>query len=554
MNIGKNDFADKLFEAFASTSKSRYIFLWNVKNDVSRWSQNAVAFFGMPDEYMKDAQSFFAKRIHPDDAIGYAEDMAAIFSGVSQSHELEFRIKDRDDNYVVCTCRGTVITGDDGEPEYYAGTITNHGIIDNIDPTTNSYNLYEFFRAIQKLRAYKKCATIMMIGFKRFSEINDVYGYTFGNEVMKTFCSLLMDKIARRGTVFRMDGSKFAVITNQIDLEELQAIYDEMQTYAQKKLKVGNHAVNITLCGSVTFFNDFEIDEHAIYASARYALDKSKNEKQGELVVIKDSSMMNNRKTVEVISALRNSVQDDCDGFYLCYQPVVSSGNGNLVGMEALLRWNKEPYGEVPPGVFIPWIENDRIFFDLGNWILKTAMTEAKGLLKDYPEFVLHVNLSYTQLERSDFRNALIDILETTGFPPQNLCLELTERCRLLDISFLRNEVIFLKSYGIKIALDDFGTGFSALNLLRELPVDCIKIDRGFVKDIESSQTDQSIVGAVTNCAKELDIRVCVEGIENEQLRDYMKKYHATSYQGYYYSKPVPLAKFIELPIYKSIC
>lgn len=554
MNIGKKDFADKLFEAFASTSKSRYIFLWNMKNNVSRWSLNAVDFFGMPDEFMEDATSFFEGRIHPEDRAGFLEEINSIFSGEKESHEIEYRVKDKNENYVVCTCRGTVIHADDDMPAYYAGTITNHGIIDNIDPTTNLYNLYEFFHAIQKLAEHKKKASVLMIGFKRFSDINDVYGYTFGNDVMKMFSSILMEKVHRRGTIFRLDGSKFAIVTNQLDLEELKELYLEIQDYSQKRMRVGEHAVNIALCGSIVYVDDFEVDEHVIYASGRYALEKSKNEKQGELVIVNDSRMMNNKKTIEVISDLRQSIQEDCNGFYLCYQPVVSSGTGTLVGMEALLRWKKEPYGEVPPGVFIPWIENDRIFFDLGNWILKTAMTEAKTLLDDYPNFILHVNLSYTQLERSEFRNVLIEILESTGFPPQNLCLELTERCRLLDVTFLRNEIIFLKSYGIKIALDDFGTGFSALNLLRELPVDCIKIDRGFVKDIENSHTDQSIVGAVTTCAKELDINVCVEGIENENLRDFMGHYHSTSYQGYFYSKPVTMEQFVQLPIYRKVC
>ena len=115
----------------------------------------------------------------------------------------------------------------------------------------------------------------------------------------------------------------------------------------------------------------------------------------------------------------------------------------------------------------------------------------------------------------------------------------------------MRNEIIFLKSYGIKIALDDFGTGFSSLNLLRELPIDYIKIDRGFVSEIENNKADQSIVKAVMTCARELDIGVCVEGIENERLRDYLQNYPAQGYQGYYYSRPVTKEEFKRLELYK---
>ena len=215
--------------------------------------------------------------------------------------------------------------------------------------------------------------------------------------------------------------------------------------------------------------------------------------------------------------------------------------------MEALLRWNKEPFGEVSPAVFIPLLENDVLFFELGNWILRETMTEGKKIIEQHPNFILNINLSYTQLERSEFRGTIVRLLQETDFPPQNLCLELTERCRLLDLNFLRNEIIFLKSFRIKIALDDFGTGFSSLNLLRELPVDLIKIDRAFIKDIQTNTADQAIVKSVLDCAKLMEIPVCVEGIEDKNLESYMNHYPASSYQGYLYSKPIKIDQFKKL-------
>lgn len=279
----------------------------------------------------------------------------------------------------------------------------------------------------------------------------------------------------------------------------------------------------------------------------------SKNEKHGELCIVENDEVDKNKKTVEIINAIRSSIIDDCSGFYLCYQPVVAPQNGRLIGVEALLRWKKEPYGDVPPGQFIPWLEKDSSFFDLGNWVLRQAMTDGKELLKDHPDLIVNVNLSYAQLERSEFRSTLTGILLSTGFPPEHLCLELTERCRLLDMRFLRNEIIFLQSYGIKIALDDFGTGFSSLSLLRELPVDCIKIDREFVSEIESNKADQAIVKAVMMCAHELDIGVYVEGVENARLRDYMLRFPLQGFQGYFYARPVPKEAFMQLELYKKI-
>lgn len=550
MNMEHVDIADKMFSVFASMSKSRYIFWRDLKTKESRWSKNAVEFFGMSGEYMMDADVEWEHHVHPEDRKRYRTEIDAILSGKNNAMDLEFRAKDKNGNYVMCSCKGEIIEGESGEPLYFAGIIANHGIIENIDPVTNLHNQYAFLQQQKALRESKKSSIALLIGIKHFSDVNDVYGYSFGNFVLKELGIKLQELLQDRGHVYRMDGTRFAVISDTLSLEEIKHLYKELQYIARYQINVQNTHISVAVCGGAVLVDDFSIDEHTVHASGNFALDRSKNEKHGELVVVKDDYLNDNKKTVELISVMRECILNDCDGFYMCYQPVVSSGDGKLTGMEALLRWNKEPYGNVPPGIFVPWLEKDAVFFELGNWILHQAMVDGNEFLKKHPDFLMHVNISYTQLERSEFRNCLMAMLKETGFPPENLCLELTERCRFLDMSFLQHEVLFLKSQGIKIALDDFGTGFSSLNLLRELPVDCIKIDRGFVSEIETNLTDQSIVKAVTQCAKELSILVCVEGIENAQLESYMKNYPATNYQGYYYSRPVPFEEFKRLSIY----
>ena len=241
---------------------------------------------------------------------------------------------------------------------------------------------------------------------------------------------------------------------------------------------------------------------------------------------------------------IRNCIIDDFKGFYLCFQPIISAESETLIGAEALLRWRMEPFGEVPPGVFIPWLENDPSFFELGNWILKTALTEAKCLLEKYPDFVLNVNVAYPQMARHNFRDCVREILEKTGYPAENLCLELTERCRHLDVGYLRREIDYLKSLGIRFAMDDFGTGFSSLDLLAAIPVDTLKIDRGFIRDIETNKNNQHIVKAVTGCAQDMGVHVCLEGLEDRKMINFTKQYHVYSYQGYYFSRPIVMEEF----------
>ena len=265
------------------------------------------------------------------------------------------------------------------------------------------------------------------------------------------------------------------------------------------------------------------------------------------MVFFQDEFQEYSRTTLELLDTMRQSVMDGCKGFYMCYQPVVEADTGKIIGMEALLRWNREPFGEVPPGRFIPWLENDPCFFELGNWILEQALTEGKHIIEQNPKFVINVNVSATQLERRKFRDSVMEILHKTGFPASNLCLELTERCRAMDKEYLKEEIHFLRSNGIKVALDDFGTGQSSLELLCEFSFDCLKIDRGFVRDIEINRAAQVVVDSIVQCANGLGMQVCVEGIENEQLRDFIRQYGAHSYQGYLYSRPIRMEQFMEL-------
>lgn len=539
MNKSASEFSEQIFEAFAATSQSRYIYICNMWTDMSRWSKNAVEFFGLPGEYMEGAGKIWEEHIHPEDRKRYREDINEVFTGKKKSHDIEYRARDKNGNYVVCSCSGVVIDDEEGRPSFFAGTITNHGIIDNVDPTTNLYNLYEFLHALKILREREQKYTVLLLGFKHFSDINDVYGYSVGNEIMKEFSLKLRDVLTGKGTVFRMDGTKFAIVLPEMEIEALKEMYQSIKDIARNQLFAQENHVPLDTCGSAVLIEDSNMNEQSVLTSARFALDTSKNEKHGELVIVYNDVDDSNRKTISLIHALRNSVLEGCKEFYLCYQPVVDAKTGKLSGMEALLRWNMEPFGEVSPSVFIPMLEKDTVFFELGNWILKQVMLDGNEFLKDHPDLTMNVNISYTQLERSEFRSKLLSLLANSGFPPEHLCLELTERCSFLDMTFLKNEVDFIKSYGIKIALDDFGTGFSSFNLLRHIPVDCIKIDREFIKDIEENKVDQTIVNSVVQCANDLNVPVCVEGIETKQLVDYMGKYKITGYQGYYYACPI---------------
>lgn len=547
-NFDKNrsEISSRLFECFAETSGSRYMFICDVKNDITRWSKNAVEFFGFESDYMDNVSDTWSEYIHPDDREKYNNDVNDVFDGKKDKHDIKYRVRTKNGDYVLCTAQAKILRYDNGEPEYLLGTIKNHGIADNIDPATNLYNIYEFIDHMRSLRENMTDAIELLIGLNSFSEINDIYGYEFGDRVLKLVGAKIQEAIGSDVKLYRMDGVRFACFFSGNEVSRIYDIYRQIQYLLKYETIIDDMRIPVsTSAGAVVLTGQY--DEFAVQGSARYALEQSKIEHHGELYVFDDTMTGTKKKKLELISALRKSMMNGYDGFYMCYQPLVSSDSETVLGAEALLRWTSSDFGEVSPGVFIPLLENDPSFFELGNWILRRSLNESKPMIEKFPDFVLNVNIAYSQLSHPLFRISVKSILNETGFPADHLCMELTESCRQLEKVFLAQEINYLTSLGIKIAIDDFGTGYSSLNLLSDLPVETLKFDRDFTKNIMTNTVNQSIIRAISNCAKELHVHICLEGLETREMIDFVKQFYIYSYQGYYYSKPIIMSQFQEL-------
>ena len=545
-DLDRSGLDDHTFQAIASLSERTYIYLCNMQTNVSRWSANAVEYFGLPGEYMFDAGAIWAEHIHPEDREMYLTDIENVFSGRQKRHSLEYRARNKYGDYVICTCSGIVQKGTDGEPDFFVGTLTNHGIIDTVDPVTNLYNIYEFNNAIQAIQSSRTPTMVLMIGINHFHFVNDTYDYVFGNKVLYALAQAIQKEAQKRhATVYRMDGAKFALCLREATQESVRELYEVLRRLASESLTVEGTPVSLSISGGAVFVEKFAGSEFPIISCAAYALEMSKRERHSELVFFDNELSGDTHHSMELLDALRQDIVNGCHGFYMVYQPLVRPADGCTKGAEALLRWKSPIFGEVSPGRFIPVLEKDDCFFTLGNWILRQALTEARPIVDKDPHFFLNVNIAYTQIERRGFRDSLMDILRETGYPPQNLCLELTERCRSMDMECLRAELQFFRSRGIRVALDDFGTGLSSMNLICDLPVDGLKIDQSFILHILENKNAQMVVEATIGLARKLGINVCLEGVENQQLRDFVLRYPADHHQGFYYAHPQPIGIFL---------
>lgn len=536
----------RTFTAFSGTTRRSYLYLCNMNTGVSRWSPAAVRYFGLPGEYMFGAGKIWENCIHPQDRKMYHEDIEKVFSGQSLVHELEYRVRNHLGEYVVCTCRGVVLKGDESAPDLFAGTIINHGIVDEVDPVTNLHTNGEFTKSIHRLLAERTAACLFHVGIEHFRHINAMYGQEGGNQVLRLFAMELSELLGGRGRVFRLEGAKFALYLYHAGRKEAQDFFHQVRVMAENNIQINNLHIPLRIYGGAVLLDGRHgYSDYIVRGSLSCAMEQSLEVSRGELVFDEAAGQAVNMENIRLHKEIHRSAVEGCRNFFLCYQPILSFATGKVIGTEALLRWKQEAYGVVPPDRFIPWLENDPSFIQVGNWILRRAIEETRPLWQADPDFVLNVNLAHTQLAHWGFRDDVLRILDETGCPARNLCLELTERCRHMDLQYLAEELRFFRSHGIAVAIDDFGTGSSSLTLPLQLPVSELKVDRLFVSKLFADEKYRYMMEGILHTARRGGFCTCIEGIETKEQYDLIASLGGDCYQGYYASRPVEIEAFL---------
>ncbi|MCX7842927.1 MAG: GGDEF domain-containing phosphodiesterase, partial [Clostridia bacterium] len=229
---------------------------------------------------------------------------------------------------------------------------------------------------------------------------------------------------------------------------------------------------------------------------------------------------------------------------YLVFQPQIDILSGKITGAEALLRWESKEHGNIPPGVFIPIAEATGLIYDIGNWVLEEACSHCKRWNDEGMELSVAVNVSPVQIKREGFCEEVMNILKKTEIPPDKLQLEITECSLVQNFSKAASMLSFFKERGVRVALDDFGTGYSSFSYLKQLPIDVIKIDREYIKNLEADVRERAITGSIIALTHVLGMEVIAEGIETKEQFEYLKKIGCNTAQGYYLSKPLKLEDF----------
>jgi diguanylate cyclase (GGDEF)-like protein/PAS domain S-box-containing protein len=427
----------------------------------------------------------------------------------------------------------------------------------NYDPLTNLPNQTLFFdhinNALNRCVREKKWLAILMIDTQLFNQVNDTYGRSIGDQLLKKIAVRLTSTLRKADgitlfyseekagqAVSRLGADEFGILIS--DFKEIEAvtwivkrIFDSLKhsfTIEKNEIQV-NFNIGISL-----FPEDADTPEQLLSHSATANQSAKKSPGKNNFQFYDTQMHAQSIKQLQVEKDLRRAIKNQ--EFELYYQPKLNSSSGIIQGVEALIRWNHPERGTLTPYEFIEIAEKRGLISEIGDWVLKQACSQAKTWLKAGIQPVkIAVNLSSVQLLEKTFANSVLNILEEAELHPQHLELEVTETVLMENIETAVNTLNRLHCRGISISIDDFGTGYSSLSYLKNLPINILKIDRSFITDLLTDEYDKNIVSTVISMAVGMNLQVLAEGVETQEQFDLLKEMSCDEIQGYLLSKPI---------------
>ncbi len=536
--------ATRLYDALIASTDS-YIYVCNMKTGVFRYPPAMVAEFGLPGEIVANAAAVWGAKVHPHDKRIFLESNQEITDGRTNSHFVEYRAQNVRGEWVWLRCRGHLERDANGEPTLFAGFITNLGKKNRIDPLTGLFNKFELEHDVQHIlqTAEHSALTFMLLGIDGLKRINSLYDRVFGDEVIRLTAQRLQTLLPPNAAVYRLDGDEFAILIRDGRRATARQLYDAIhQTFDGQQIFDGKKFYCTLSCGCV-----FAPDDGHTYADltrcATYALDWAKRHGKSRMEFYTDDIVQERRRLLELTELLRESAEQDFKDFQMYYQPIFNL-DGDLVGAEALIRWHCSKYGAVGPDEFIPLLEQSGLILPVGRWIFTEALSTYARWEKQIPTFKMSINLSFVQLEDEQFCTFLQNVIQKTAANPQHIILELTESYLAANMTQMTDRLLAIRQNGFCIAMDDFGTGYSSLGLLKTAPIDIAKIDRTFVKGIQSSPFDHAFLRLVIELCHVLGIETCLEGVETPEELEALRPMPLNYVQGFLLGRPMPSADF----------
>ena len=394
-------------------------------------------------------------------------------------------------------------------------------------------------QALTRCRRYGKSLAVMFVDLDHFKSINDTLGHTAGDELLLEMSRRLRQCIRDDDTVARLGGDEFTIILSELrHPEDAANVAEKILESIERPLTIADTPIEVSASIGIALYPVDGQDAEALLRNADSAMYRAKEAGRNTYQLCTDEMKRRAVERLSLESRLRRAVHEG--ELLLHYQPQVSLVTGKVIAVEALVRWNDPERGIVHPSSFIPLAEESRLIVPLGEWVLRTACAQMRAWRDNGVDIgSVAVNLSPRQFQQHDLVNVVRRTLEEAGLEGSALEIEITESTAMQNAEVSLEVLHALRSLGIGISLDDFGTGYSSLNYLKRFPITCVKIDRLFIRDVETSDGDSAIVSAVIGISRNLHLRVVAEGVETTEQAVFLRRRKCDAAQGYLFSRPV---------------
>ena len=396
-------------------------------------------------------------------------------------------------------------------------------------------------------RRQKSMMALLFLDLDRFKLINDSLGHAIGDQLLRVISRRLKNCVRDEDTIARLGGDEFMILLPRItSSSDAGRVGRKITEALVEPVSCNGHEIHITTSIGISIYPFDSTDVETLIKNADISMYRAKELGRNKVVYYTAEMNAGSRKQLALETNLRKAL--DRGELELHYQPKINTARNTVVGVEALLRWNHPTMGSVSPAEFIPVAEDSGLIIPIGEWVLETAFNQLKEWHDaGHDELTMAVNLSSAQLSRSGIEATIHDSIENAGIDPCMAELEITENIAIHDIDSAIAILNKLKCTGINIAMDDFGTGYSSLSYLRKLPIDIVKIDQSFVRDIPDSKEAILIAQAIIAMAQSLRLSLIVEGVENVRQLNYFRQQGCEVMQGFLFSRPVAAEDILEI-------
>lgn len=384
---------------------------------------------------------------------------------------------------------------------------------------------------------------LLFLDIDHFKNINDTLGHTIGDALLITLAKRFRSVLREEDIVSRLGGDEFIFMLPNTDEKGISSVARKLLDIISKPVVIKENELIVTASVGIAIYPTDGTDYETLSKNADTAMYRAKNEGRNSYCFFTEAMQERSARNLKLINALHHALERN--ELHLVYQPQISLSNNHIIGAEALLRWDHPKFGNILPDEFITLAEDSGLILPIGEWVLRTAVQQAKSWIDDgLSPMIISINLSAVQFRHQRLPELITEILDEVGLPAKYLELELTEAVTMIDPENAYTTMDDLHERGINMSIDDFGTGYSNLNYLKKFNVSKLKIDQSFIHDLHTDPEDKAIVNAIISMAHSLGMKTIAEGVETAEQLHYLQEQGCDEIQGYYYSLPLSAKEF----------